>query len=87
MEEREKQELEAIESLCEHPGWDVLMRETQERIDQFRAGAPFNIADEKALFFAKGAIATLTELLGTAARCEQTRANQEPPADQLELYE
>jgi hypothetical protein len=66
MDEREKAELEAIASLVEHPGWAVLMRQTQEKLDLFRAGAPFNMKDEAALNFAKGVVANCLELLATA---------------------
>jgi hypothetical protein len=73
MDERERQELTEVEQLMEHPGWAVLMRQTQERIDSFQKGSPFNIADEKALYFAKGVVATLLELLHTEDRCKATR--------------
>ena len=63
MDEKLRAENEALKDLFQHPGWAVLMRTTQERIENFRAGFPFNVDDEKALYFAKGMMGTLKTLI------------------------
>ena len=70
MDEREQSETSVLRELCEHPGWAVLMRNTQARLDAFRAGMPFNMKDEHALYFMHGTTATLMELLSLKERLE-----------------
>lgn len=82
MDEREKAELRAVSKLVEHEGWAVLMRQTQEKLDLFRSGLPLNIRNIEELFFAKGVVVTLTELLNTAARVEQAQQSQ---IDEIDL--
>jgi hypothetical protein len=61
MDEKDS-ETDALRDLVQHPGWRVLMRNTKERMDQFRAGFPFNVQDEKQLYFARGLMAALSSI-------------------------
>jgi len=67
----EKMQLEAemvdIKAMFEHPGWTALKRHTQLRLDSFRDGFPFNVSTLEQLYFARGVIATLSELLAMDA--------------------
>jgi len=63
----EKMQLEAemvdIKAMFEHPGWTALKRHTQVRMDAFREGFPFNVSTVEQLYFVRGVMATLNELL------------------------
>lgn len=67
MDERLKAEMEDIQAMFAHPGWIALKRQTQERIDNFRTGFPFNVENERQLYFSRGVIASLTELVNLDA--------------------
>jgi hypothetical protein len=77
MDERMKAEVEILSELVEHPGWAVLARNTQERIEAFQSGAPFNIRDEADLNFHRGVIATLFDLLALPEKLEAAKASDE----------
>jgi hypothetical protein len=61
--EQAKAEHTAMLDMIQHPGWKALVRQTQERLDNFTAGSPFNINTIEQLYFAKGMTATLKELI------------------------
>lgn len=75
MDERES-ELDALRDMFQHPGWRILVRNTQERIDQFRKGFPFNVKDEKQLYFAHGLMAALTSITTMEEQLENAEAAQ-----------
>lgn len=74
MDERVRAENEALKELFQTPGWQVLMRNTQSQLDNFRAGFPFNVNTVEQLYFTRGMMATLQELLNMEGRME---ANEE----------
>lgn len=81
MDERES-ELDALRDLFEHPGWKILIRNTNERIEAFRAGFPFNVQDEKQLYFAKGLMAALSSITSLEEQlAAETEAADAPPED------
>lgn len=63
-----KQRLEALMDLTAHPGWEILMQDTRERMETYQSGMPLNIRNEEELWFAKGMYSTLLELLNTRDR-------------------
>lgn len=63
MDERLAAEMADIRAMFDHPGWLALKRQTQERVDAFQAGCPFNIENERQLYFMRGVMATLREVL------------------------
>jgi hypothetical protein len=63
MTEQERAEMEALLDMFAQPGWDVLVRHTEERIKSFQEGAPFNMENEAQLQYMKGVVATLRYLL------------------------
>lgn len=67
MDERLAAEMADMQAMFQHPGWIALKRNTQERIDAFRSGFPFNIEDERQLYFTRGVMAALLELLNMDA--------------------
>lgn len=79
MDERES-ELQALRDLFEHPGWKILVRNTKERMEQFRSGFPFNVQDERQLYFSKGLMAALQSIVDLEAQLEA--ADQEPPLEE-----
>lgn len=56
-------ELADMRAMFEHPGWRALVRQTQLRLDNFRAGFPFSVKTLEQLYFTHGVVATLTELV------------------------
>ena len=74
-------ELDALRDLFEHPGWKILMRNTQERIDAFRAGFPFNVQDENQLYFAKGMMAALGSIVSLEEQLEAEAAQADEPEE------
>lgn len=56
-------ELVDIRAMFEHPGWRALVRQTQDRLDKFRAGFPFSVKTLEQLYFTHGVVASLTELV------------------------
>ena len=65
MDEQLKRELDLLLDLTAHPGWKVLMDETEQKLNGFRASAPFNMKNLEELYFARGVTATLMELMAT----------------------
>ena len=65
MDEQLKRELDLLLDLTAHPGWKVLMDETEQRLEGFRASSPFNMKNLEELYFARGVTATLMELMAT----------------------
>lgn len=72
---------ELLLELTAHPGWAVLMRETQDKLDAFRASAPFNMKNMEELFFARGVTATLLELQYTREKAQAILAQEEQGED------
>lgn len=75
MTEQEREELALLASWVEHPGCEVFCRRTQERIDQWRAGFPFNIKDAEELTLAKGQMGVLLEFLTMRERVLELHNN------------
>lgn len=69
MDERQQFEAEMVDirAMFEHPGWTALKRHTQLRLDSFRDGFPFNVGTVEQLYFVRGVMATLNELLSMDA--------------------
>lgn len=63
MDERFEQEKAAVLAMMEHPGWAVMMRWTEERLNEARKGMPFNMTTVEQLHFSRGVFATLMDLL------------------------
>lgn len=75
-------ENEALKEMFQSPGWKVLMRNTQTRIDNFRKSFPFNVTDERTLYFSRGVMATLLELASLERVMEEyEKAPEMPPED------
>lgn len=74
-------ETDVLRDLVQHPGWQVLMRNTKERMEQFRAGFPFNVQDERQLYFARGLMAALGSILSLE---DQLEALENAPPESLE---
>lgn len=83
MDERQQAEQRALAGLFEHEGWGVLMRNTQNQIDQFRTGFPFNINTLEQLYYSRGMMAALQTLLNL----EQQFADQDGPEPEPEPNE
>ena len=82
MDERAQAEAQVLAQLFEHPGWEVLARQTKERVEAFQAGCPFNINTVEQLYFAKGTIAALNELLSKPSQLAAfLEAAVEPESD------
>lgn len=77
MNPMEQAELEVLLQLVEHPGWAVMVRHTQERIDAFQKGSPFNIKDGDHLNVMKGMMLALNEVLALPQKLAAL-ANPEP---------
>ena len=75
MDDREKDELRVLAEWVEHPGYDVFSRRTQERIDQWKEGFPFNVKDGDELLLVKGQIGVLQELLQLKDRVLEVHNN------------
>lgn len=73
-------EREALLDMFQHPGWAALVRQTKERLEMFREGMPFNIATQEQLYFAKGMVSTLTELVNLQERLSVS--DERPPDEQ-----
>lgn len=86
MDDQLRAENEALRDLFEHPGWEVLMRNTKAQIEQFREGFPFNVNTLEQLYFSRGLLAALNALLTLPEQLEAAgeAAAQEdiPPEDQ-----
>jgi hypothetical protein len=63
MDELQKAEHDAMLEMFQSPGWAALMRNTKERVDQFRAAFPYNVKTAEDLHVARGVISTLETLL------------------------
>lgn len=75
-------ENEALKEMFQSPGWKVLMRNTTTRIDNFRKSFPFNVTDERTLYFSRGVMATLLELASLERVMEEyEKAPEMPPED------
>lgn len=70
MDDKTQGENEALKAMFQTDGWAVLKRNTQSQLDHFREGFPFNVNDEKQLFFVRGMVATLTALLSLEEQLE-----------------
>ena len=82
MDERLEAELADLRAMFDHPGWTALKRHTQERMDAFRSGFPFNVEDERQLYFTRGVMATLAEIL----HMDAPPANDDEADPQGDLY-
>jgi hypothetical protein len=82
MDQQTEAEAKVLVELFEHAGWGVLTRQLKARVEAFQSGCPFNINDEKQLYFMKGAIQSLNEIVmlpeAVIASLEQ---EPEPPSD------
>lgn len=72
--DRLKAENDALRDMFQTPGWAVLVRNTQERMDEFRKASPFNIPDEKTLYFSQGLFAALDTIIRMPEYLEATEA-------------
>lgn len=66
----EKEQAELLLDMTAHPGWAVLCEITQGHVDGFKAGMPFNIKTLEELYFARGMLAALEDMLRVRDRAE-----------------
>lgn len=63
MDEKFEAEKAEVLAMMEHGGWQVMMRWTEERLNEARKGMPFNMLTVEQLHFSRGVFATLMDLL------------------------
>jgi hypothetical protein len=85
MDDKTKAEDEALKQLFEQPGWQVLMRNTQARLDSFAEGFPFSVKNVEQLYFCQGMVAALKSLLTLEQQfaAQEEAASDEPDADSV----
>jgi hypothetical protein len=83
MDAKIKAENEALKQLFEHPGWQVLLRNTKAQLDAFRDGFPFNVNTIEQLYFCRGMTAALQSLLSLedSFEAQEQAALEESDAD------
>ena len=72
MDERTEAEVAVLQEFVSHPGWAILVRNTEERIKQFQAGCPFNLKNEADIHFHRGVLLTLMDLMALPDKLRQT---------------
>jgi len=74
MTEAEKAEIEAAKDMLASPGWATLVRDTQARIDEFKANAFLSCKTPEEFYFLRGVVQGVSSILNYANVIEAASA-------------
>ena len=72
-----KEELELVLDMCQHPGWKIVIKDAEQRMEALQSGALFNCQTEKDLVETKAEFVVLMRMVRTEETVKQALQTME----------